>query len=542
MNSDAELAAGTPTARLAQDDPLIWRTLLLLMLIALGIVAGRIAVVSSANGLTPFLSANDRSRWCTVASLVEDGTYRIDRQMQLTARDPKIKRDVRTWQTIDRVRHQGTDGIYHDYSSKPPLLPTMIAGIYAAAYQVTGMSLTDYPMYMGRLVLALTNLPLLWLFLAPTLSLIHRSGRSKWGRVFCGAATCFGTMLLPFAVTLNNHLPAAAAAAVSLWVLADAGRVQRVSWMLVAGLAGGMLAANELPALCLLVLFAVIALWRSPSAWLLGYLPGVLVVAAGFFGTNWIAHQSLRPPYAHRGNGDLIAELDAAEAPAKLPDIAKIREALIAGGETIDERMGLLQSHREGRYMAATESGNQRYAVVREGSRWQLRHWDDWYEYEGSYWTGDGRSGVDLGEPSRAVYILHTTLGHHGLFSLTPLWLLSIVGAVYWLADEDGNRRALAMAICLASLVCLVFYWMRPLIDRNYGGVSAALRWMMWFAPLWLWLMVPAADRMAKFGGLRYLGGGLLMLSVFSASTALQNPWQHPWLYRIWDYLGWLGG
>ncbi|MFN5949919.1 MAG: hypothetical protein ACK43N_15605, partial [Pirellulaceae bacterium] len=26
----------------------------------------------------PFHSANDRSRWCTVASLVESGTYQID--------------------------------------------------------------------------------------------------------------------------------------------------------------------------------------------------------------------------------------------------------------------------------------------------------------------------------------------------------------------------------------------------------------------------------------------------------------------------------
>jgi len=138
------------------DDRWVWRTLMLLMLVAVGIVAGRIAVVSSANGLTPFLSANDRSRWCTVASLVEDGTYRIDRQMQLTDVDPKIKREVRTWQTIDRVRHQGTDGKYHDYSSKPPLFPTIVAGIYGFVYQVTEMPLTTYPMYVGRLVLALS--------------------------------------------------------------------------------------------------------------------------------------------------------------------------------------------------------------------------------------------------------------------------------------------------------------------------------------------------------------------------------------------------
>ncbi|WP_153557195.1 hypothetical protein [Roseimaritima sediminicola] len=521
----------------ASNDPIVWRTMVLLMIVTLGIVAGRIAVVSSSNGLTPFLSANDRSRWCTVAALVEDGTYRIDRQMQITARDPKIKRDVRTWQTIDRVRHQGTDGVYHDYSSKPPLLPTLIAGVYAAAHQITGMRLSEHPLYMGRLVLALTNLPLLWLFLAPMMSLIHQSGRTKWGRVFCAAATCFGTMLLPFSVSLNNHLPAAAAAAVALWVLADEARSHRWHWMLVAGLAAGMMAANELPALFMLVLFGLLAFWRSPAAAASGFVPGVLLVALGFFGTNWIAHQSLRPPYAHRGNGPLIARVE----PEGELEIADIRRALIDEGEAIDERMGLLESHREGRWMAITESGNQRYAVLRDGDAWAVHHWDDWYEYEGSYWTSDRRTGVDLGEPHQGIYVLHTTIGHHGLFSLTPVWILAVVGAAFWFVDDDGLRRALAMAICLATLVVLGFYWMRPLIDRNYGGVSAALRWMLWFAPLWLWLMIPAADKLAKSPWLRALGGVLLAISVFSVATSLDNPWQHPWLYTFWDYLGWIG-
>ena len=34
----------------------------------------------------------------------------------------------------------------------------------------------------------------------------------------------------------------------------------------------------------------------------MAYLPAVLLVAAGFFGTNYLAHDSLRPPYMHRGD------------------------------------------------------------------------------------------------------------------------------------------------------------------------------------------------------------------------------------------------
>ncbi len=55
----------------------------LLIAISLAIVAGKIAVVTSREGDTAFLSANDRSRWCTVASLVEDNTFAIDRQMAI---------------------------------------------------------------------------------------------------------------------------------------------------------------------------------------------------------------------------------------------------------------------------------------------------------------------------------------------------------------------------------------------------------------------------------------------------------------------------
>ena len=43
----------------------------------------------------PFLSANDRSRWMTIRSLVEHGTYEID----AIVGQP-------TWDTIDMVQHE----------------------------------------------------------------------------------------------------------------------------------------------------------------------------------------------------------------------------------------------------------------------------------------------------------------------------------------------------------------------------------------------------------------------------------------------------
>ncbi|MFK8114365.1 MAG: hypothetical protein AB8B91_19340, partial [Rubripirellula sp.] len=137
-----------------------------LIFVALAISAGRIAVVSSANGDTAFLSANDRSRWCTVASLVEHGTFAIDQQDAIS--DP-VMRNRKPWQTIDKVRHLGSDGKQHYYSSKPPLLPVLIAGVYKGVNLVSGMTLTEQPIYAARLVLALVNLPLLGLFYFATI-------------------------------------------------------------------------------------------------------------------------------------------------------------------------------------------------------------------------------------------------------------------------------------------------------------------------------------------------------------------------------------
>ena len=51
-----------------------------------------------------------------------------------------------------------------------------------------------------------------------------------------------------------------------------------------------------------------------------------------------------------------------------------------------------------------------------------------------SYWSKPkDRAPIDQGEPEPAVYALHVLIGHHGIFSLTPIWLLS-VGGMAWLS------------------------------------------------------------------------------------------------------------
>src|SRR5262249_31546483 len=56
-----------------------------------------------------------------------------------------------------------------------------------------------------------------------------------------------------------------------------------------------------------------------------------------------------------------------------------------------------------------------------------------WYEYAGSVWaiqSGEPKHGIDWAYQTEGPggYAFHVLLGHHGLFSLTPVFLLTVVG------------------------------------------------------------------------------------------------------------------
>ncbi len=139
------------------------------------------------------------------------------------------------------------------------------------------------------------------------------------------------------------------------------------------------------------------------------------------------------------------------------------------------------------------------------------------------------------------IYLFQMTLGHHGIFSLTPIWCLVPLGLIGGLSFGPASLRRLALAVLVATVVCLLFYLNRPLIDRNYGGISICFRWMLWFAPLWLMMIAPVMEAFTKTATRRFLLQGMLALSVFSMSMSLATPWQSPWLYQFWQFLGWIG-
>ncbi len=223
-----------------------WLVYSLLIITSLAGLTGRIMAVMASTGETPMLSANDRSRWCTVRSLGDHGTYQIDRI--IVEKHPETKR--RFWHTIDRVRHKGKDGREHDYSSKPPLFPTLLAGQYWIIKRVTGMRLDEHPEYVMRMMLVITNVLPLAVYFVLIGFWIDRLGVSDGGRIFVMAAATWGTFLTTFGVTLNNHVPGAICALVAVLSATAIWRCDDSKWWWFAacGFFAAFAAACEQPA------------------------------------------------------------------------------------------------------------------------------------------------------------------------------------------------------------------------------------------------------------------------------------------------------
>jgi len=537
----------------------------ILIAIGLGNVVGRVLSVNSADRIglekeyrdvqkrenwerqRPFLSGNDRSRWMTVRALVDHGTYEIDQTYEWP-----------NWDTLDMVRHVGADGKMHSYSSKPPLLATLLAGEYWVIKQVTGWTFKEHPYEIGRFMILSWHLPLLLIFYVLLVKTAERYAQQDWTRIFIVAAGVFGTLLTTFAIALNNHLPGAVCAMVALYcglrILWDGERGSK--YFFLAGLVGAFMVANELPALAAFAVLGAWLLWQAPRPTLTIFTPAALAVAAGFFGTNYLAHGEWRPAYDYRnyqpdvtkplmtlaGQPDseraaLVAELDK----KKLPELLQ-QEFAKATQFSADTEVAV---RIPGQYWWVMDRENEKvYSLELLPEGWRALLWNSWYHYvftynmDGkiqkrmSYWFTPG--GIDRGEPSRMNYAINVLVGHHGIFSLTPIWILTVIGLFRW----SGPRgRAFAASIAAISLVCLTFYIFRPTEDRNYGGTSSGFRWAFWFAPLWLTAMLPALDAAAKARWSRIACLVLLGFSVLSVSYPAWNPWSHPWLWNLSEYL-----
>lgn len=540
-----------------------WAMYWLIIFVSIATIGGRVAKVQNhfVEGDTPFFSANDRSRWCTIRSLVDDGTYEID---NVIAQPSEVQ-----WNTIDKVQHRNADGEPRFYSSKPTLLPTLLAGKYWVLHKVFGLEMSENTLLVCRIILFFCNVVPYLVFLCLLAAMLERIVVHDWTRYFVLSAAGFGTFLSTFAVTLNNHLPAAFSVMVVLYCLDRIYRTGPVchdepcaSWKhyLVAGLFAAFASANELPALSFLAFAGLLCLLKSPSKTFLGFVPAALLVVAAFFGTNFLAHGTWRPAYMNRGDGKELAIVDGdfrsrlnesddndfedGQVPAALLEpIREYVEEELGGKLTAPQiRQSFWKRDLDaelGRWVVTDTVEDYEFAIEQvEPMKYSVSLWGNWYDYPGSYWSSGNRSGVDRGQESQAIYAFHLLFGHHGIFSLSPIWLLSFAGLLALPFAKRLQLEWLGVMGLALSLVVFAFYLNRPLNDRNYGGFTSGLRWMFWLIPIWLVAMVPIVDSLGKQRFGKFICLTLLALSIASALYSTSNPWCHPWLYECWDSLG----
>lgn len=425
------------------------------------ILAAGAVLTATTLSAVPLASSNDRSRWCTVWSLVERQTYIIDAAVA----DPD-------WDTIDKVRHDG-----HFYSTKPALLPTLTAGVYWGLKKVTGWTLDNELQAVTQTILLLINVVPFLIALILLGRIAQHELPSIFARAFVMVAAGLGTLVTPFLTTFNNHTVAATGLMVTLyaaWLILSKSSVSRLTW-LTAGFFAAWTCTNELPAAAFGVAIFLL-LWReSPrKTWTL-FVPAALVPLAGFFLTTWLSTGSWKPFYMYYGT--------------------------------------------------------EKYEYFFQGIP--------------SYWMNPKQ--LDVSAEPTWLYLVHCTIGHHGLFSLSPILLLSLSGGIaawcsWSTATHNHSQRAIRVLVRLGaflSVLVLSFYLTRT-SNYNYGGNSSALRWMLWLTPFWLISLIPVLNKLDRSTSGRSLALLLLAPSIFSATWVADTPWSKSWLYAWMEQHEWI--
>jgi hypothetical protein len=336
-------------------------------------------------------------------------------------------------------------------------------------------------------------------------------GATDWGRIFVVASGCFATLMIPFATTLNNHTVAACSAMFALYP------------------ALRMLAENE---------------------------------DRGLRIEDGEAEEGFRFSILHPRSSFLLAGFFAGfTACSELPATSFL-VSLFFIMFWLDRKRALTL------YLPAAALPIAFFFLTNYWAIGQLKpaygeFGGPWYEYEGSHWLnkpGEVRHGIDFAYQyeNKAAYAFHLLLGHHGLFSLTPIFLFGLVGGVATLVAmargvsyDPGNTNAktgtltrpdrrnnLIAGLTMTLLVVVVGFYI--INTGNYGGWTAGPRWLIWLTPFLLLSMQPAVDWLAPRRWGRIVAYLLLAISAISASYPAWNPWRHPWLYNWMEKLDWI--
>ncbi len=155
------------------------------------------------------------------------------------------------------------------------------------------------------------------------------------------------------------------------------------------------------------------------------------------------------------------------------------------------------------------------------------------YHYPGSYWNSPGE--FDAVNEHGLLYAFHCLVGHHGLFTMTPVFLFSIPGCVKMIRSTERRAEGLLIAgVCVGTILTYLLWG-----PRNYGGMAMGMRWFIVLTPL-LWLSA-ASYAIDNWSSRRVRVGFVtaVLVSASHACYALTGPWDYSWWNRLWQLAGW---
>jgi len=452
----------------------------LFILVAAGLVIGAILQEPRIR-----YSDNDASRWNTVYYLLEYGTYEyVPSAKPAWARvrgqsaEKLTLEQKETWYKIGDLYYRRPadmpllkciDMIQLDgkfYSSKPPLLPTCLAGVVWVVQGVTGQTLKNNPWFVMRTTLILVQVIPLVIMLWLLRGHLYRLTDSPFCRHFCMATAALATYLTPWSMTLNNHTIAACTGFFALHAALRIGYDGRREWywFALSGFFAAFTAGTELPSGLLAISLFVVLVIKDVKRTLLIGLPLALVLAFVGLYANYQVTGELTPAYTQ---------------------------------------------------------------VNQPGGA---------YDYEGSYWRKPG--GTDALDEPKHIYLTHMLVGHHGFFSLTPVFLLSLAGMVRHLFAQVAGRRLLAGFVLLLSVAVMTLYTFKT---HNYGGACQGFRWLFWIIPLWLLFLPCGVHLFEKSRTGRAFCYLLLAVSVMTVGYGFHLPWPaRSWLHVLYREFGWI--
>jgi hypothetical protein len=450
---------------------------------------------------------NDRSRLASVDSLVERGTWIIDESRFHS--EPGSDYSI-----IDKVKVGD-----HFYSSKPPVLPLLMAGEYWVVHHLTGMDFDhrdSRKALIWLLTYTFTGIPFLWM------GVLFRHA-SRWFisdpmvRMVGLFILLFCNEHLGFSLTINNHVPGAALLFTAMvWGigLVNGKLPSTPLHYVLAGLFAGLLPTFELPGAFFCVPLWLYLLWGNPRMTALWFTLGAVVPLGLHLYLTYIISGGILPFYMRKELYDFPGGYFGDEGLKRAMDAAGEYESkstyffhLSVGRKGVFTLYPVLLLSLAQIFRAAAHlrwNPNRAFGLLM-AILLPLIGYFAWAE----------NLDVDVGFTSSFVFFM--------IFALAPV-------AIAWAVSRhsgsllDDKKPPLAletMGMGILTLFWLLFYTFNT---DNYGGSATGYRWFMFFTPALQFFGIFSIDRMRE--GWRW---GLVCLLV---GISFYSGWQasvHPW-------------